>query len=185
MSGNYRDLVAWQRAMDLVLAVYRRTAEVPSDERFGLVSQMRRAAVSIPSNIAEGQGRHARREYRHFLYQARGSLLEVETQIIIAAKLEYVCRENAIDLFKLARRTAKPLNGLIHHLDTLLSPDPRPPESARTLRTRLCAAVHRLRNTTASQNHRRGARDLLRTSPSAKSRNNAVICRIDPYNLST
>jgi four helix bundle protein len=126
MRGNYRDLIAWQRAMELVIAVYNATATLPRTELFGLTSQMRRAAVSVPSNIAEGQGRHSRRDYCRFLYHARGSLLEVETQVILAARLDYLSRESATDLFKAARRTGRPLNGLIRHLERLLEETPTP-----------------------------------------------------------
>src|SRR5258708_3508624 len=88
MGRSYKDLVAWQKSMDLVAATYRAT--VPRDELFGLTSQLRRAAVSIPSNIAEGQGRLSEKEFRYFLGQARGSLMEVETQMQIAQNLGYL-----------------------------------------------------------------------------------------------
>jgi four helix bundle protein len=87
---SYRDLVAWQRAVELVTHVYRVTKTFPNDERFGLTSQLRRAAVSVPSNIAEGQGRFSRGEFKQFLGHARGSLLEMETQITIATNLGYL-----------------------------------------------------------------------------------------------
>ena len=112
--------------MELVIAVYNATATLPRTELFGLTSQMRRAAVSVPSNIAEGQGRHSRRDYCRFLYHARGSLLGVETQVILAARLDYLSRESATDLFKAARRTGRPLNGLIRHLERLLEETPTP-----------------------------------------------------------
>ena len=79
MSASYRDLIAWQKAKSLVLDVYPCTQRFPRDEICGLTSQVRRAAVSIPSNIAEGKGRYSRKDLVHFLYQARGSLLELET----------------------------------------------------------------------------------------------------------
>jgi len=84
MNKSYRDLVAWQKAMDLVTAIYRLTASFPKEEVYALTSQLRRAAVSVPSNIAEGQGRHGAAEFRHFLRQASGSLMELETQVMIA-----------------------------------------------------------------------------------------------------
>lgn len=77
MNKSYRDLVAWQKAMDLVTAVYAVSAWFPKEELYGLTSQLRRAAVSVPSNIAEGQGRHGRPEFKHFLRQASGSLMEL------------------------------------------------------------------------------------------------------------
>jgi four helix bundle protein len=87
---NYQDLLAWQKAMDLVITVYRCTEALPQAELFGLTSQMRRSAVSIPSNIAEGKGRFSAKELVHFLLQARGSLLELETQLLIAYRLGYL-----------------------------------------------------------------------------------------------
>ena len=84
---SYRDLIVWQRAMELVVDVYGMTRSFPECERYGLSSQLRRSAVSIPSNIAEGQGRLTRGEFRQFLGHARGSLSEVETQVSIATRL--------------------------------------------------------------------------------------------------
>jgi four helix bundle protein len=82
-NGTYEDLKVWRLAMDLVLEIYRYTASFPKQEIYGLTSQMRRAAVSIPSNIAEGKGRYWRKELLQFLFHARGSLLELRTQITI------------------------------------------------------------------------------------------------------
>jgi len=87
---SYRDLIVWQKAMKLCADTYQATAAFPEAERFGLVSQMRRAAVSIPSNVAEGHGRLSTNEYRQFLGIARGSLKELETQILIASDLGYL-----------------------------------------------------------------------------------------------
>jgi len=87
MSSSHKDLIVWQRAMQLVVDVYRSTKSFPREETHGLISQMRRAAVSIPSNIAEGKGRYSRKELSQFLLNARGSLLELETQIEIARAL--------------------------------------------------------------------------------------------------
>lgn len=86
---SYRDLFVWQRAMDLVESVYRLTRDWPNAEQFGLTSQVRRAAISIPSNIAEGQGRTGPREMLHYCSIAHGSLCEVETQLMIALRLAY------------------------------------------------------------------------------------------------
>ncbi len=88
MTSTHRDLLAWQRAMDLCEQVYRASAGLPDDERFGLRDQLRRAAVAIPSNIAEGHGRGSHAEFRHFLLIARGSLREVETQLELACRLK-------------------------------------------------------------------------------------------------
>ena len=90
MVQSYRDLVAWNKAMELVTEIYRVTNNFPKEELFGLMSQLRRAAVSIPSNIAEGKGRLSKGEFRQFLGNARGSLAEVETQILIAQNLSYL-----------------------------------------------------------------------------------------------
>jgi four helix bundle protein len=86
---GFEDLVVWQRAMLLVRSIYKLTSSFPLDERFGLVSQMRRAAVSVPSNIAEGHARHTTREYIRFVSDAEGSLAELSTQVRIAADLGY------------------------------------------------------------------------------------------------
>jgi four helix bundle protein len=89
MGQSFRDLVAWQSAIELTLAVYKFTAGFPDSERFGLTSQMRRAAVSVASNIAEGYGRSTKGEYVLFLGHARGSCSEIETQIVIAKALGF------------------------------------------------------------------------------------------------
>jgi four helix bundle protein len=90
MSRTYRELLVWRKAKQLALLVYRETEGFPKAELFGLTSQIRRAAISIPSNIAEGQGRITRGEFRQFLGHARGSLLELETQLEIAYELGYL-----------------------------------------------------------------------------------------------
>ncbi|MFZ0339598.1 MAG: four helix bundle protein [Terracidiphilus sp.] len=89
MGKSFKDLTVWQRAIDLTEAIYELTSDFPDSERFGLTNQLRRASVSIASNIAEGYGRSTRGEYRLFLGHARGSSAEVETQLIIAAKLGF------------------------------------------------------------------------------------------------
>ena len=90
MSNSYRDLIVWQKALALVTDVYRWTADFPKSETYGLSSQMRRAAVSVVSNIAEGQGRTSTGEFLQFLSNAKGSLVELETQVFIAANLSYM-----------------------------------------------------------------------------------------------
>jgi four helix bundle protein len=87
MADAYLHLIAWRKATDLALEIYRATQKVPKDELYGLTSQMRRAAVSVASNIAEGKGRNSRKEFAQFLYRARGSLLELETQSFITKEL--------------------------------------------------------------------------------------------------
>src|SRR5215471_19457842 len=99
--------------MELVTAVYRATANFPKDELFGITSQLRRAAVSIPSNIAEGQGRLSEKEFRFFLGQARGSLMEVETQLQIAENLGYLEKEATVELLKMCAEVGRILNGLL------------------------------------------------------------------------
>jgi four helix bundle protein len=88
--GSYKDLVVWQKAMDLVIEIYRLSEQFPKTELYGLSAQMRRAAVSIPSNIAEGQRRGTRNDYRNFLRIAYGSGAELETQLEIAKRLSFV-----------------------------------------------------------------------------------------------
>jgi len=113
MGRSYKDLVVWQKAMDLVTSAYRSTARFPKGELFGLTSQARRAAVSIPSNIAEGQGRLSEKEFRHFLGQARGSLMELETQLQVAENLGYLTKEEVAGLLQSCAEVGRLLNGLI------------------------------------------------------------------------
>lgn len=87
---SYKDLVVWQKALDLVEHIYRCTKKFPDSEKFGLVFQMRRAAASIPSNIAEGRSRNSRKDFTHFLYLSLGSAAELETQAEIARRLSYL-----------------------------------------------------------------------------------------------
>lgn len=109
---KYSELVVWQKAMDLVTDIYKITAVFPSEERFGLSSQIRRAAVSIPSNIAEGHGRKSTASYLNFLAIAFGSLMELETQIQIAVRLDYIYEEKAIALLAQTDEIGKMLSGL-------------------------------------------------------------------------
>jgi len=113
MTKNYTDLIVWQKAMTLVTDIYRITMKLPKDELFGLASQLRRAAVSIPSNIAEGQGRLSKGEFRTFLGNARGSLSELETQIIICKNLDFIAEPEAARLLEMASEVGRILNGLI------------------------------------------------------------------------
>lgn len=112
----YRDLIVWQRAIELVTDIYRQTTRFPDHERFGLTSQLRRAAVSVPSNIAEGQGRLTRGEFRQFLGQARGSLLEIDTQITIAHELGYLRDHECECLLNRTGEVGRMLNGLLDSL---------------------------------------------------------------------
>ena len=113
MPGSYRDLIAWQKAMILVREIYLATQVFPREEMYGLKSQLRRAAVSVPSNIAEGQVRYSRREFHHFLNNARGSLAEVETQITLANHLGHLGQKETDFLLDKAAELGRILNGLI------------------------------------------------------------------------
>ena len=118
MSHSYRDLIVWQRAIAMVTEVYRATQSFPREETYGLTSQLRRSAVSVPSNIAEGQGRISKAEFRQFLGIARGSLLEMETQIVIASNLGYISRSNADRLATTSGEVSRLLHGLMQSLQT-------------------------------------------------------------------
>lgn len=109
---TYTDLIVWQKAILLVKDVYALTKAFPKEEIYGLTSQLRRAAVSIPSNIAEGQGRGSRNEFVHFLGMAKGSLCEVQTQIHIAKELGYIDPADEKRLVEGAHEVGRILNGL-------------------------------------------------------------------------
>ena len=109
---GHRDLVVWQKAMVLVTDIYRVTRAFPKDELYGLSAQLRRAAVSVPSNLAEGHGRTSRREFHQFIGNARGSLTEVETQLEIAKNLGFLEQSAAADLLDKTSEVARMLNGL-------------------------------------------------------------------------
>jgi four helix bundle protein len=95
---KYQDLKLWQKGIDLVVELYKATGEFPKEEKYGLTSQMRRSAISIPSNIAEGAGRNSDKEFCHFLSVANGSSYELETQVIVANRLELISKELCDDL---------------------------------------------------------------------------------------
>ena len=114
---TFRDLIAWQKAMMLAKDVYRVTASMPSNERFGMTTQMRRAAVSIHSNIAEGYGRGSRTDYVRFLRIARGSLMELQTQMILAKELDLIQIPDSVE--NLQAETERVLQGLIRSLENL------------------------------------------------------------------
>jgi four helix bundle protein len=113
---SYRDLRVWQIAMELVIAVYTQTRGFPKEEIYGLTSQIRRSAVSVPSNIAEGKGRSTDRDRSLFFCHARGSLLELETQILIAQHLEYIALSDAEKLMANSAQLGRMLNALIKSL---------------------------------------------------------------------
>jgi four helix bundle protein len=116
MLKSYRDLLVWQRAIELVVLVYRFSAEFPRDEIYGLTAQIRRASVSVPSNIAEGYGRGTRKEYIQFLSIAQGSLKELETQTILAERLSYATSAQVASLLSDSERIGKMLGSLIRSL---------------------------------------------------------------------
>jgi four helix bundle protein len=115
-SHSFRDLKVWQRAITLVEDVYRLTKTFPSDERFGLTAQVRRAAVSVPSNIGEGARRKRRRAFLHHLDIAIGSQAEVEVQMEIARRLQFISADDYISLQPRIEEIGKMLNGLIMSL---------------------------------------------------------------------
>jgi four helix bundle protein len=117
MGRSYRDLIAWNKSMALVTAVYRATRTLPREELYGLTSQIRRAAVSVPCNIAEGQGRRSKKEFQQFLGNARGSLMEIETQVQIALNLKYWSADQADVLLRATAELGRILNGLLNSLD--------------------------------------------------------------------
>jgi four helix bundle protein len=118
MSASYRDLRVWQQAMELVVGIYAETRGFPKDELYGLTAQMRRAAVSIPSNIAEGKGRSTDRDRALFFCHARGSLLELETQVLIAQQLGYLSSSRAETLTNASAELGRGLNSLIQSIRT-------------------------------------------------------------------
>jgi len=110
---SFHDLIVWQKSMELVTAIYQVSQKFPKEEIFGLTSQIRRAAVSIPSNIAEGRGKSSVGEFQQFLYHSRGSLAEVETQLLIAINLGYLTKEEVPHIMELIARVGRLLHGLL------------------------------------------------------------------------
>jgi four helix bundle protein len=115
--GGFEDLIVWQKAISLVKNIYDLTAKFPRDERFGLISQMRRAAVSIPSNIAEGHARHTTKEYVLFVSNAEGSVAELQTQMRIAIELGYCGAESIAVVLGQISEVRKMLNALRRELN--------------------------------------------------------------------
>ena len=127
MGEFYGDLKVWHKAMDLSVAVYRFTDDFPRKEAFGLTNQLRRASVSVPSNIAEGYGRGSTRDYVHFLTIARGSNCEVQTQLSLARRLDFGLVQDFKVAYSLSEEVSKMLNALLNSL--------RGPEVRETSRT--------------------------------------------------
>ena len=113
---SYRDLIVWQKAMELVVKVYEITEDFPREEAYGLTSQIRRAAISIPSNIAEGKSRSTKKDYAHFLRIAYGSGAELETQIEIAKRLKKIQNLEYAEVDTLLNEVMKMLNVILHKL---------------------------------------------------------------------
>jgi four helix bundle protein len=113
---TYRELIAWQKGMDLVVSVYQLTRRFPHEEQYGLTSQLRRSVVSIPSNIAEGQGRSSTREFQQFLSIAYGPLQEAETQLLIAQRLRYITTAESDALLSHCSEVGRLINGLSRSL---------------------------------------------------------------------
>ena len=114
--GGFKDLIAWKKGMELVKAIYDATDGFPSHEQFGLTSQLRRAAVSVPSNIAEGKAHYSNREFVRFLRHSRGSLAEIETQVLIAHQRRYLSDPTMAKLSQQLDELGRILSGLINSL---------------------------------------------------------------------
>lgn len=112
---NYTELDVWKYSRELVKLVYRLTKFFPKEEQYGLTNQIRRSVVSVPSNIAEGIGRQSNKETIHFLYIAKGSLQEVETQLYLSFDLEYLSEENLKSILEKVTSNKKLLNGFINY----------------------------------------------------------------------
>jgi four helix bundle protein len=126
MSSSFRDLRVWQEALRLSAETYRITTGFPRHELYGLSQQMRRAAVSVPSNIAEGNGRRTDREFGQFLFHARGSLLELETQVMIAHELRYISEQEMNKFLEKAATVGRSLSGLSNAISGPKTNDQRP-----------------------------------------------------------
>jgi four helix bundle protein len=114
--NSYKDLNIWQLGIELTVDIYKLSKDFPQEERFGIISQIRRASSSVPINIAEGWGRNSTKSYSQFLKQARGSLYELETELIIANKIGYL-KEDTGEIFDKMTTLSKMINSLINKLD--------------------------------------------------------------------
>lgn len=123
---SHKDLEVWQYGMELVERIYAIVRDLPDHERYGLASQMTRAAVSVPANIAEGHARGTRRDYAQFVSVARGSLMELETYVLLCVRLNYVAAEAVEETLLLINRLSKMLLSLRNRL--LQQPNPQPPK---------------------------------------------------------
>lgn len=116
-AASFKDLIVWQKGIVLVKQIYKLTSVFPAEEKFGLISQLRRAAVSIPSNIAEGQARRTTGDFIHFISNAEGSVAEVETQLLIAVELSFCTEAQAASSISLIVEIRKMLNALRRTLE--------------------------------------------------------------------
>ena len=113
---SYRELIVWQKGIELVREVYKITGSLPREETYVLADQLRRAAISVPSNIAEGNGRLSTKEYIHHLSIARGSLFEVETQLVLCVELGYIQEEAVQSAYDLCGETGRLINAVVSRL---------------------------------------------------------------------
>ena len=113
---SYRDLIVWQKSMDVETLIYKLVKQFPDDEKFGLISQIKRSSVSVPSNIAEGYGRNYTKDYIRFLNIARGSLYEMQTQLQVALNLDFIVEEDLNEINSLSLEVEKMLNLLINKI---------------------------------------------------------------------
>ena len=117
--NNYKELKIWQKSMDLVELVHKLTSSFPKEEKFGLISQIQRCSVSIPSNIAEGAGRNSNKEFKHFLSIANGSSNELSTQLHLSIRIGYVIEDDASEIFRLLTEIQKMNFSLIKKFSNL------------------------------------------------------------------
>jgi four helix bundle protein len=115
---TYRELIVWQKAMQLVTQIYKNTEDLPKEELYGLISQIRRSSISIPSNIAEGYGRNSTNDYIRFLQISRGSLYELQTQLEICLNLNYLNQISFNDIYEQSREIERMLSSLINKLNS-------------------------------------------------------------------
>ena len=113
---SYRDLIVWQKSMDVETLIYKLVKQFPDDEKFGLISQIKRSSVSVPSNIADGYGRNYTKDYIRFLNIARGSLYEMQTQLQVALNLDFIVEEDLNEINSLSVEVEKMLNSLINKI---------------------------------------------------------------------
>lgn len=120
-TSDYKELQVWQKAMDLVVEVYNIIKLLPKEETYGISDQIRRSAVSIPSNIAEGQSRNSSKEFIQFLSIARGSLAELETQLLICVKVNMLSNDNIDNILIATKEIGKMIKGLMNKLEAQLT----------------------------------------------------------------